>query len=405
MKSESHLVSIIRWRKQILVNMIVVGIVAAIVSLMLPEWFRARASLIPSSDEPVVPGVVRALQDIGGVGAELASHAANPGFYVEILNSYNIAERLVNQFELQDAYGAKNLELTIALLRKRTTVLLNRNGVIEVYVEDRKRQRAADLANAYVEALDFYNQESRTWKAKRTREFIVQRIAQVEDSLRIAEDSLETFQEKNRTIALTEQTQASILAASETLGRIYALELENSLLQRFARSNHPQVQALEAQIAELRAQLDRLDRGNNGRLGQDQSTIERAPAGGAEILPPLERIPGLATELYHRMQEVQVLGTMLKLLRSRLEDARIEEVRDTPTLEILDTAFPPTYRARPQRKIYTLLALFTALVLGALVAVGYGAWHRKLSDEKESDLHYLVSELTRDIEKIKHFGK
>src|SRR3712207_8640016 len=71
------------------------------------------------------------------------------------------------------------------------------------------------------------------------------------------------------------------------------------------------------------------------------------------------------------------------LVRS-YEDARIAEVRDTPSLTLIDTAVPPTIRTSPNRKVITLVGFMLGAVVG--LAVAYLGELRR-SDRKSTRLN------------------
>jgi uncharacterized protein involved in exopolysaccharide biosynthesis len=65
------------------------------------------------------------------------------------------------------------------------------------------------------------------------------------------------------------------------------------------------------------------------------------------------------------------------MLTSEYEKARIEEARDTPTVQVLDKAEKPSLRSRPKRKILTLVGGLCGLGWGSMVALVRTAHERK----------------------------
>src|SRR5207247_1407901 len=103
--------------------------------------------------------------------------------------------------DLEHVYRQKSMELTLKALAANTRIKLNPDGTIRVGVLDRSPQRAADMANAYLESLDRFNVEKRNTTAHRTRVFLQTRTAETDSLLRAAEEALRRYQEQHRTVA------------------------------------------------------------------------------------------------------------------------------------------------------------------------------------------------------------
>jgi tyrosine-protein kinase Etk/Wzc len=77
--------------------------------------------------------------------------------YADIIQSRNVADRLIDDYGLRKVYGTPKTEDAEAVLTSVTKVQTQREGVIRVTVEDIDPQRAADLANDYLRQLDLLN--------------------------------------------------------------------------------------------------------------------------------------------------------------------------------------------------------------------------------------------------------
>ena len=60
----------------------------------------------------------------------------------------------------------------------------------------------------------------------------------------------------------------------------------------------------------------------------------------------------------------------LRTSHSALEQAKIEEARDTPTVRILDRATPPLYRTRPKNKLNMAVGLVLGMALALIAVLG-----------------------------------
>jgi uncharacterized protein involved in exopolysaccharide biosynthesis len=104
--------------------------------------------------------------------------------YVGILQSRAVADALVERFDLVRAYGAGGWKAKArARLERNTDIRVSDKGIIRVQVVDYDRDRAAALANAYVEELDRQNKRLAAGQAASKRAFLETRLQEVEQRL------------------------------------------------------------------------------------------------------------------------------------------------------------------------------------------------------------------------------
>jgi len=65
---------------------------------------------------------------------------------------------------------------------------------------------------------------------------------------------------------------------------------------------------------------------------------------------------------------VKVQEQVFELLTAQLEEARIRETRDTPTVQVLDHAVVPLHKSRPKRAL-VVIAGFVIGLAGSLTWV------------------------------------
>lgn len=69
------------------------------------------------------------------------------------------------------------------------------------------------------------------------------------------------------------------------------------------------------------------------------------------------------------VREAKIQETIFTLLTQQLEQARIAEAKDTPTVRILDRAIPPEWKSRPSITKNTLMGGVVALMVGIVLAL------------------------------------
>ncbi len=80
--------------------------------------------------------------------------------------------------------------------------------------------------------------------------------------------------------------------------------------------------------------------------------------------------PELTFEHERLQRQVTIKQEVYTTLRRSYEEARIQEVNDTPVITVIDYAVPPDRRSSPKRKLNTIVAFFAAAVVGVFGALG-----------------------------------
>ncbi|MEA3409710.1 MAG: hypothetical protein U9Q95_05110, partial [Candidatus Eisenbacteria bacterium] len=224
------------WRKIVYRVLIVAVILSVGVSLLMPSWYAGRSTFMPPQESDARSGMMQISSliglDIGGMG--LMSNSPMLDVMIGVLKSRRLRAELVDRFDLTELYGAKSREHAIRELEGHILVNSTAEGLIEVMVEDRSKERAAEMTNALVELLDFYNRETSVEQAQRTSEFIRGYREENEARLEEAAVAAQAFQEEHGAIELTEQTRVTVEAAAGLQARRTELRIERGVLERYA---------------------------------------------------------------------------------------------------------------------------------------------------------------------------
>jgi len=365
-------------RKAIIAFCTVVVLTTLLVSLMMPKTFESTATLLPQLDSNSGLGM--------GLGSLLSSSVAGtaaqslgislPGtpatpadVFSAMLKSRVMADEVIHKFNLMEHYEKETMQDTRLALERATRIVVSKEKVIKVTVEDKDPQLAADIANFYVSNLDHLNQTLSVSKARENRKFIEQRVAETQHELVKVENALKEFQTQNRTVAIEAQSKAMIEATSMIQAQIMAQEVQLQVMGSYLSANNPEVARVQSSIIELRKQLQTIETGKSGK--------ERLP--GDRLRPAITSVPTLALEYGRLARDLKIHETLYALLISQYEQAKLAEARDTPTVQVLDPAIPAELKSRPK----ILLNLLIAGVLSLLIAI-FWAFLREAIDRRKS---------------------
>jgi len=390
----TYLAVLVKYRRFIFFNFILVCIIIALFSLFLPNWYRAKTTLLPPEKGGSGIGLPSSLlgEFSAFSGLSLPVTATPSDIFAAILKSRSVIEPVIQKENLLKVYKVKKLEDGRKAFFSHLQVKVENEGIISIKFEDKNRERAARVANLLVEELDRVNQMTSTSKAKNARIFIEERLNQTQASLKAAEDSLRIFQERNRAIVLDEQMKASVQAAAELKAQMVSAEIEMNVLGKNMSPNHPQIQQLRTRIKEIRKQLEILESGSQDSLGNKVLGV------------PFSQAPSLSLELVRLSREVKIQEKLFELLTQQYEQYKIEETKDTPTVQVLDKATPPEKKFRPKRANLVLIAGIASLFLSVIFSFGLEyierTKRRQPADFKK--LEEIISVVRKDLVGLKN---
>ena len=272
-----------------------------------------------------------------------AGLGANPEQMIQegVLHSERLADRMDEEFDLEDRYGVSNRDERLDAWRARLDTRTSQQGLLEVSVTDRDPDTAARMLGRLLEHLDTFNREIRVTRSRRTREFVEERLAESRTRLGESEDELVAYQREHRSLALSPTTEAVMIAGAELLAERIRLEMEVRMLEESLADDSPAVRERRSRIRALDEELSRL--------------------------------PALNSDLARLLREHRVREQTYAFLYAQLEELRIEEARDTPTVDVLDPPRPPQEASFP--RFWMVLALAAAgFVLSLAVARVADAW-------------------------------
>ena len=331
---------------------------AVVVSLLLPAWYEAEALLLPPKDASVGLDQLSKLSEVMSVtgGLNLPVMVTPSDIYARILRSQRVTDRIVEKFNLKARYNTQTWVDTYAEYASHTKFRVTEEGLVSIKVEDRDPQVAADMANAVVDELNSVNQEIVSGRAKRNRQFVEARLAEVNAKLDTTRDELAQFQGTHRTVDFDAQTRLAIEQASDLKVSLARVDLEITMGEQSLGKDNPELIEKKQRREAIQHQLKRLEIG-----GTDTSYFSL----------PVASIPGLKGEYELLYGRVRVTESIYNMLLEQLERARIQEEEQSPSISVLDRARPPELRSRPQRTMMVGatfgLSLIAALLLAAFL--------------------------------------
>lgn len=370
-------------RKSLIFKFVAVSaILATAFSLLLRNTYTAETKIMPpqqnqSMSTAAMVNQLGPLAALAGQGLGLRTPA---DLYVSMLHSETVANAIIDRFSLMSVYNKERRVDARKELADRTLIVAGKEGVISISVQDSQsyifsgsgpnqvsRQRAADMANAYVEELEKLTKTLAVTEAAKRRAFFEHETKMAMDDLTNAEQALKETQEKTGLIFLEPQSRAMIDALTSLRARVAAQEIVVQSMHSFATSENPDLIRAEQQLSAMRDQVARLER------GQGRASI-------ADL--PIENVPTAGLEYVRKLREVKYREALFELMAKQYEAAKIDEARDALIVQPLDKALVPEKRSGPLRAVLVLIVTLLALLVATLT-VFFREWLEQAKEEPQ----------------------
>jgi len=358
----------------------VFAVLAIIVSLLLPQRYTAVVVLLPPQQNSSLSAALTSqLGSMGGIGTlaggSLGLKNSNE-MYVGMLKSRTVEDGMVQRFGLMQEYHSKYPSDARRTFEKYVTIDgSGKDGLIHISIDDRDPNRAAELANGYVDQFRKLSEHIAITEASQRRLFFEQQLAQAKDNLAEAEEALKQTEQTTGLFQLDSQARALIESAAAIRAQIAAKEVEIESLRTYATAENSELVQAQQELGGLRTQLAKL--GGSANLD-------------AGLMVPKGQVPAAALEYVRKLRDVKYNETIFDILARQFAIAKLDEAKQGAVVQVVDAAVPPDRRSFPKRTLIVIGATVVGFFLGVFVAFIQAAFEHVMRDaETASKFRHL----------------
>lgn len=357
---------------KITVAFMVVGLVT---SLIMPKIYTATTTVMPPQQNSSLSSAL--MSQIGNLGSLGALAGASVGLknpndmYVAMFKSRTVEDAMIQRFGLMSEYHQKYMSTAQKAFEKHATVESGtKDNLIHITVEDKNPNRAAEMANAYVDEYRRLSQHLAIGEAAQRRLFFEQQLQQAKDNLANSEEALKETQQKTGMIQLDSQARALIESAAMLRAQISAKEVQLQAMRTYATGQNSDVVQTQQELDSLRVQLGKL-------AGNGDDT--------AGLIVPKGQVPQAGIEYIRKLRDVKYYETIFEILARQFELAKLDEAKEGALIQVVDPAIVPDYKSSPKRALITILATMAGLFIGMLVAFFREGMERMRHDPEQNE--------------------
>ncbi|MBW3567390.1 MAG: polysaccharide biosynthesis tyrosine autokinase [Proteobacteria bacterium] len=292
---------------------------------------------------------------LAGVVGEAASGNGMEMFVAELVAHEGVGFTVTRQDTLDTLDGLRE-RLSVAERGKKT-------GILELALEGEDRAEIARTLDTITNIYLRQNVERKSAEAAKTLEFLNEQMPELRAELNVAEGALNRFRVEKGSVDLSLETQALLEQFAEVEKQLSELELTRvERAQRFT-AEHPAMQAMNQQRAELeqlRAQLEQ----------------------------QIRELPQAEQDALRLMRDVRVANELYTLLLNRAQELKVVQAGTVGNVRIIDTAFVPRVPVKPKKALVLALGLVLGGMLGVFAVFLRQALTSGIRDPKILEQHF-----------------
>lgn len=335
-----------RWRL-LLFGPLAIGLAVLGGTYLITPVFTARTVFLPPQQQQ--SAAASALASIGGLSSLVggAAQRTPADQYVALVLSTSLADRLVDKYKLLEVYDKDLRQDARKELAKSTRAVAGkRDGLIVVEVDDTSAQRAADIANSYVEELRTLTNRLALTEAQQRRMLFEGHLQRARDGLTKAQQVLQSsgFNQDS----LKAEPKAAAEGYARLKAEITTTEARLETLRRNLTDSSPEVQQLAAALGVLRGQLARLE-----------ATVTN----------------GASADYVSKYREFKYQEVLFEQFARQYELARVDESREG-LLQVVDKAQAPEKKSWPPRALLASAGTVGGFILLLAYVLGRHRWRQ-----------------------------
>jgi uncharacterized protein involved in exopolysaccharide biosynthesis len=321
------------------VGPIAAGALALGVTYLIPPTYTATTTFLPPQQgQSAAASALASLGPLASLAGGAAGLKSSGDQYVALMQSMTVSDRLIEQFKLMEVYDEKfRVDTRRALGQNVRIALGKKDGLITVEVDDHSPQRAADIANRYIEELRRVTSTLAVTEAQQRRVFFEQQLKQGRERLVQAQQALQSS--GFNLSALKAEPKAAAEGYAKMKADITGAEIRLQALRGTLTDTSQEVRQQQVALSAMREQLAKVEAATQVAAGPDYVS---------------------------RYRDFKYQEALFEVYARQFELARVDESREGALIQVVDPASIPERKSKPKRGI---VAIATTGVTAALLIV------------------------------------
>ncbi|SEG75295.1 tyrosine-protein kinase Etk/Wzc [Vibrio hangzhouensis] len=250
-----------------------------------------------------------------------------------------------------DAIASLQKSLSISERGKQT-------GILQLSIEGENKPQIERVLNDISQNYFLQNVERQSAEAEKSLEFLKGHLPDIKTSLTVAEDTLNTYRQKNESVDLGLEAQSTLKVMVELEAQLNELTFkESEVSQRFTK-DHPAYRSLLEKRETLLKEKERLNR-------------------------QIQKLPKTQREVLRMTRDVEVNQQIYVQLLNKVQELSILKAGTVGNVRIVDMAQSYTHPVKPKKPLIVVLATLLGGMLSVAFALVKAAFHKGLESADE----------------------
>lgn len=360
-KLTDYIYILFKWKNFLISLLFIILLGSVIFALLKPNKYKATASIMLPANKDFGLGGLGGLLSGQSSALEIGTRllgvtSTNEDMIQGFMKSKSVIDQLTKKYHLYDYYELEGkdriYENLIDALNDDMIIEPNEYGFINVSVINKDSVTASKMVMDIIHLSDSLNIHFNILQAKNFREFVEKRYTQTLKDLATAEDNYYAFQKKYGVFDIPEQIKLMVESSSKLEAQVIQQELLLASLKQQLGENSPQYIEQKMNLNELRKQINKVYSGKS----ED------------DFFLAIKDLPDLQIKYIRLFRELEIQNKTLEFIYPVVEQARIDEKKNLPTVLVIDKAYVPQKKYSPRRSFIVIgVGFFGFWILFAMI--------------------------------------
>jgi len=351
-------------KRFIIIFTTIVSICAVIYSLLTPQIWTSQATFYTvgtsaSSSLPIdIPGFSSLTSSI--LGSNNLSQAQTN---ISIMKSRTFSEKVITHFNLisylslDNEDPLRNMDKALQELNRNIVVMGmdEETGLTSINVSTKDKKLSVDIVNFYLTELANYNKNYKVTKGKLNRQFLQDRVVETKSTIDSLSIELKNFQLQNNILDPTIQMTETIKLYSELVSDEMKLDLELAFAKQNAGKDSPILNELTQKQTLIQRQIKNIETNSN--------SIQ------PKYMLQIDNIPDASLKYGQLLLNLEIQKKVFEYIYPLYEQSRLEELKDLPSIDIVDYPRSAGIRTKPKRAVICIISFLISLIVASLLVI------------------------------------
>jgi len=357
------LIIVLQRKRLVAISTVVCTAAALLIAFLLPQEYTATVIILPpqgnSSMGSMLASQLAGMNAVSGLASSALGLKDVNEMYVAMLKSRSVEDAVIQRYGLMAEYRKSYLVDTRKALESHAKIDgSTKDGLIRLNFADRNPNRAAEIANGYVEQFRTLSQHLAITEASQRRMIFEAQLDKTRHDLANADEALKRTQLATGMVQVDSQARALIESAARLRAQMVAKEVQIQAMHSYAGAENPALTQAEGELQGLHAQFSKLV-GSQG-------------TGSDDLFLPKGAVPQAGLEYIRRLRDVKYHEAIFEVLARQLELAKLDEAREGAFIQVVDPAVPPEQKSFPKRGLMTIAGVAVGFTFGIMLALLQG---------------------------------